>query len=829
MSRMFILTLVLLAAVSAAAAAAANAATVEGTLTVAASDTGFLPTRDKLTLRVMGTNISSSFSDTGADDVYEFSLANVPEGEITLYLDDAGDFYTQESKLTTIDVYGNTSGISLTQPVPHYSEINYPPFVGDSQYVWQPQFIDENRGWIIARYISSSDSSDKRVQAWRTTDGGASWQMRSEWIFDDAAWGEDPNYRFPDHNIFHFTSEFHGIILNKLYCVPCGECGYAFLHTTDGGNSWSTSTALARPGSSYNVNFEGRKTISSNSSGLMVAAGGTGCGVDGYNSGFYSCVWESRDWGGTWELVWDEQDAPLATGLGVNAGGDAIVCMTPYNGDHRYLFRDGSAGTWDGTASTTLDVVTDAGTVAAALDVNSGHGPADIPMVGDKAWLYADKYSASGFGETLYRSDNAGVTWNKVSNTAPQYMDFVDENLAFALFGGTAQVTGDGGKTWLKQDSGFGLCCGGNDLWTKAPTDVVWNENGRVFTYADPPVSALEILPGAVIAASAAARGDANVPMISMDVHNRGTYETTLGSMTLVTSGTGDDNRDIGLVKLWIDADGDGLAESGDTLLDSASFDADNGQLSLDAGSTAVSLYVPLHLLITADFSPTAEVGGYYTFGVAAADFHATANGQAITATAPTGMGIAGRTMLLGDALFEENFESGLGSWTADTGPEPWQPWKIETGESVSGQKAVRVWADRNYNNYGTVNNLTLNKKLDLSEYSYCGLVLQSNHYFEQRIQGRVQVSTDSGSSWQDIGVFDGDNASGSTGGDFVEYTYDLGGFCGQSDVRIRFQADWSSGWYHYHSWHIDDVRLIVPAELRAQLPFGAIELLLLD
>ncbi len=93
---------------------------------------------------------------------------------------------------------------------------------------------------------------------------------------------------------------------------------------------------------------------------------------------------------------------------------------------------------------------------------------------------------------------------------------------------------------------------------------------------------------------------------------------------------------------------------------------------------------------------------------------------------------------------------------------------------------------------------------------------------------GQTHITADGGGTWHDVLVFDGSNDSGTTNGYFMEHCVDLSSFAGQSDVRLRFQADWSSEWYYYYSWRLDDVRIIVPNELRSPYPAGAISILLL-
>ena len=111
-----------------------------------------------------------------------------------------------------------------------------------------------------------------------------------------------------------------------------------------------------------------------------------------------------------------------------------------------------------------------------SIVTNSGYGPADVPMVSDTAWVSNSNQASQDAG--LYQSQDAGLNWIKISDALLQYMDFASKNKGFALAGGPAYVSYDGGITWLYQSGGGGLCCGGNQIWAFDTTHTTWHEGG---------------------------------------------------------------------------------------------------------------------------------------------------------------------------------------------------------------------------------------------------------------------------------------------------------------------------------------------------------------
>lgn len=74
-------------------------------------------------------------------------------------------------------------------------------------------------------------------------------------------------------------------------------------------------------------------------------------------------------------------------------------------------------------------------------------------------------------------------------------------------------------------------------------------------------------------------------------------------TVTLQAAGTGQDAADVTTVKVYLDANGDGVVDSGDTLVGSGAFSADNGSVQLKMNSFFLHPAQPAQVIIAYDFN----------------------------------------------------------------------------------------------------------------------------------------------------------------------------------------------------------------------------------
>jgi hypothetical protein len=442
--------------------------------------------------------------------------------------------------------------------------------------------------------------------------------------------------------------------------------------------------------------------------------------------------------------------------------------------------------------------------------VNSGYGPADVPMVEDSAWIYATNQTPAPAQKGLYKSTDAGASWSYVSDSAPQYMDFITDEKGFALFGGKAFITYDGGKSWLHQSTGTGSCCHGNDIWAFDPTHAAWHSSDKIFLYSDPQVADFELLEGLKLPDWNVEYGETGVAAASFRLQNRGTESITLDGFTVHASGSGDDQAHISQVKLWLDGNQNGYADNGDSLLAVSTFPADNGVAAFSFAPFAIKPFLPVYLLITLDFEDNILPGETFRCSAYGNEIiaHYGPDSAELKATAPPSHPVNGRQITCGMILFRDSFENGLGNWQADTMDSPW---KLTTERSISPPSSVSTYSrSRDDNNYGARNNLTLVHPLDLSRSGTYSLSFEECFYFDPLVYGHIQVSIDNGANWQNLLSHGKDNS----GGNFEQRVIDLSSYAGHSRVLIRFQADWSSEWYYGYFWYLDNIRLVLVKEV---------------
>jgi len=636
------------------------AATVSGVVEIPASDGGYqfeLSSSNPCKVRVEGTSISADVIPSSRT-AGTFALTGVPDGPVALLLVEpdgsAGgvpyDVFTMRSKRLRLDVAGDLSGAAFALEY-HWKKLpSYPPPWRDARYdIWQPYFVSDQVGFLsfLGRGF------DPFVhELWRTTDGGASWQRIGEWVYGTAS--AIPDFR-SSKDIMFFDAD-HGVMTANGGIPPGPYSRYypvGLLRTADGGATWSYVDLPNVPaGSDPGTEPAANGFVSLQAHAAIDATRWISCGSEnvgsymGSGSPAYVTIWETDDAGATWRIAhhWRE-DYGACSALQANAAGRAILFDTPYafGGTRRLVLRDPS-GAWTERAG--QDLVT-----------NSGYGPADVPMVGDTAWVRAQSATTQANG--VWRSDDAGSTWSQISSSLPQYMAFGSLRKGFAPAGGPVYATYDGGVTWKYQAQGGGICCHGNHIFAFDTTHAIWQDGGvgdpnrlsDIFTYVEPWEADLEVLPATTIAdaaleASAVPRA---VPVLSFRLESHGPVPLRLAGLSLRASGTGDDRADVRAVRLWWDRNANGALDADDVELASGAFAADDGRTALvPASGPLLHPFDPLAYLVTLDFAPVRNLRTY-SVSLAAADVGAEADGAAVSvaATAPTGTALTGATITL--------------------------------------------------------------------------------------------------------------------------------------------------------------------------------------
>lgn len=747
-----------------------------------------------MSVRVQGTTLTAPVDgSTGA-----FSIADVPAGTVTLLLveEPGKDTFTQASKRVAVSVTGDVTNAAFNLQYHWQLLAGYPSVWGTSGYDhWETFFLSDQVGFIIF----SISGTPPRMEIYGTGDGGASWSEVGHWEKIDAQYNAGTQ-TFPAAELKMFWADAtHGVVLTTRQGPNVG-----FLRTANGGASWSVVN-LPLVETAYNVNIDRFAKMSSTH---WIAAGWIGMNVQGYNSGFHSVIWETTNAGASWQVAHTFAGATGCTGLAANSDGDAVCFRTPYGSGSRFVsVRSGSTAAWSTT--TNADIV-----------INSGYGPADVVMIGDTAWVGSN---GGTLPNGLYRSTQAGAigSWTKISEHAVGYLGFGSTMKAFGLFGGPAYVSYDGGSTWLYQSGGGGYCCHGNDIFAFDSTHAVWRDYGEgdpdgvssIYTYSEPWTANFEVLPGASIPSGCARAGETNVPAASLQLISHGPVPLRINSLTVAGGGTGNDATDITAVKLWLDANKDGMVGTGDTLLDQKTYSANDGAVTLNTGGNLqLNQLVPVYVVVSYDFA--AGLDGNRTFNCSVASANVVAEDAethaAVVASAPAGQTISGPTITSAQLVFEDDFETGLNAWTAsteDTTPDAGYGWKLSSDLSASASQGAYIHEDRGHDGWATRHYLTLAAPLDLSAAGTYYLAFNEYYALEPSPLLHVEASSDAGASWQTVRTF-GNWESNSTNGVYVPKVYDLIGSASGSTVLVRFQLDWTSGWYFNATWAVDDVRV---------------------
>jgi len=626
-----------------------QAATVSGEVVFPDSDMGWRPPIDSMGVRVVGTDLSASIVRT-TSSTGTFTLENVPQGTVTLLLEEgvnrslgALDVFTQASKRATVNVSGTAvTGVTFDL-VYHWRELESypPPYYVDSVLVsWRAHFIDEQTAFMFFR---NRTVDPERMELYRTLDRGANWSLIGQWTWDADAWAAGGTYPKRDPRQFYFADRDHGIVTATVRCTPCGDCGIGFYRTSNGGQSWSlVMVPLATPSDAYDMWGDNFAQISD---AHWLVAGRIGCAVQGYGSGYYDAIWESTDRGASWTQAWhsprDERGG--FRGLAGNPAGRAIAFRASDRVPvHAFVLR-APDGTWR----------TEPGPGIQA----TSHLVRDIVMLGDTAWMMS---VGSIVPNGLYRSPDAGQNWSRISGLLHNF-DFATPLKGFAEAGGPAHVSYDGGENWYYQAPGGGT--GPVDIWAFDRVNAAWAEGGigasngrdQMFTYVEPFIPSFEILEHERFADADVDPGTSRVRMASYRVYNLGPVPIRLNSLRLRASGSGHDANHVGLVRLWLDQDGDGAIGPGDPQLASGSYTTDDGTITLNLSPVQVlEQFQAVHLLVSYDFHTAIQGEQQFRVALAAADVGAQRADTSVTvaSTAPSGYTLVGRMVtVIGQAL----------------------------------------------------------------------------------------------------------------------------------------------------------------------------------
>ena len=576
---------------------AAHCATISGQFVIPDSDMGFKPQVYDMKIRVEGTEVSA---DVVPIDQFtaDFTLTGVPSGQITVLLIERSDqdVFTHSSKRAEVNITGDTiTGVSFNLSYHWKGLAGYPSPWGTNGYgEWTPHFVSDQVGFILFR-VRGEGINPERMELYRTTNDGLAWSEIGHWEFNQTAWDGHAPYPSLDRS-FHFSDQDHGVVFAAQNCLPCGGCGSGVFYTADGGQHWDFAPLPLAPLNAYAIGISRFAQINPNH---LIGLGSVGCHVQGYSLDFYDAIWESIDAGATWELKASWNPAIGGSALGANADGKAIAYLTPYWGGAgvgRSVAKRDVSGNW--TKEDDNSIAT-----------NSGYGPADLPMVGDTAWVTnAGPGQLATLPAGLYRSNDAGLNWTKISDALLQYMDFATANKGFGI-AGSSYITYDGGVTWFYQSAGDGWCCHGNNIWAFDTTHAIWHGGGpnvpmQLFTYVEPWEANFEVLAGVKLRNGYALKGDTNVPVASYKFLSHGPVPLHLKKIKLHAFGIGDEMASIGTVKVWWDKNGNGSVDGDDLLIDSSSYSGDDGVITFSDGTGhLIEQFNPSYFLVTYDFS----------------------------------------------------------------------------------------------------------------------------------------------------------------------------------------------------------------------------------
>lgn len=205
-----------------------------------------------------------------------------------------------------------------------------------------------------------------------------------------------------------------------------------------------------------------------------------------------------------------------------------------------------------------------------------------------------------------------GVT---VTDTLPSTVTFVSANASQGTCSGTATVTCNLGSlnngaqatvTIVVRPTQAGslsntVAVSGNE------TDPNPQNSGSTDGTSALPVPTLTIAIGANSppGGTTYSRGQTLRPMLQFVATAGASEPVRMTALTLNASGTGNDQTGVVSVKVYLDSNGNGQFDTGETLVGSGTYSADNGTLTITFGTPQVIVAgAPRTYLVTYDFAP---------------------------------------------------------------------------------------------------------------------------------------------------------------------------------------------------------------------------------
>jgi bacillopeptidase F (M6 metalloprotease family)/subtilisin family serine protease len=229
-----------------------------------------------------------------------------------------------------------------------------------------------------------------------------------------------------------------------------------------------------------------------------------------------------------------------------------------------------------------------------------------------------------------------------------------------------------------------------------------------------------------------------------------------------------------------------------------ASSAGDLAHYTVYRSTTSGSGYAPLGPSTETTFTDgTAAAGTTYYYVVTATDLFGNESARSNQASA---------TPVSGVVAFQDDMESGDGSWTHSGAADSWQRGTPTAGPS-GAHSGTNLWGTNLGGNYAPDTNASLmTPPVSLAGMTTVSLQFAQWYSMEKDFDnGRVEVSADGGSTWTTLATYTSPSYSGTPVGWEVP-VIDLSSYAGQTvQIRFRMQSDSS---VQFAGWYIDDVRI---------------------